>query len=96
MDSTAEVQALQHQLELARRAARMIYDQPTLDRLEQYVNALTRRLAEVRRASAEEETRRRAHQLWRDAGCPAGRDMEFWVRAEWELGKSDQAEQAAA
>lgn len=40
MNSTAEVQSLQHQLDLARRACRMIYDQPTLDRLEQLTTAL--------------------------------------------------------
>ncbi|MGL3109182.1 DUF2934 domain-containing protein [Bradyrhizobium sp. BR 1432] len=33
----------------------------------------------------EEETRRRAHELWENEGRPEGRDLEFWLRAEREL-----------
>lgn len=29
--------------------------------------------------------RRRAHELWEDAGRPCGRDMEFWQQAETEV-----------
>ena len=31
------------------------------------------------------EVTRRARWLWRDAGCPAGRDLEYWLQAEVEL-----------
>lgn len=27
----------------------------------------------------------RAYFLWREAGCPGGRDIHFWLRAEEEL-----------
>ncbi len=27
----------------------------------------------------------RAHQLWEEDGCPEGRDMEYWLKAEEEL-----------
>jgi len=33
----------------------------------------------------ERRIRRRAHQLWREAGEPEGRDREFWERAELEI-----------
>jgi hypothetical protein len=33
----------------------------------------------------ERRIRRRAHQLWREAGQPEGRDQEFWERAEVEI-----------
>ena len=32
----------------------------------------------------EKRIRERAHQLWEEAGCPEGRDQEFWERAEQE------------
>lgn len=32
-----------------------------------------------------EEVERRAHRRWCDAGCPAGRDHEFWLAAEREV-----------
>ena len=38
----------------------------------------------------EEEIRRRAYQLWEEAGRPDGRSDEFWLAAEVEiLGKTD-------
>jgi hypothetical protein len=27
----------------------------------------------------------RARELWREDGCPEGRDMEYWLKAEEEL-----------
>jgi len=33
----------------------------------------------------EDEVRVRAHELWEQRGCPAGRDKEFWLRAERDL-----------
>jgi hypothetical protein len=30
----------------------------------------------------EDRIRERAYFLWRDDGCPAGRDMHYWARAE--------------
>jgi DUF2934 family protein len=32
----------------------------------------------------EQRIRERAHRLWEEAGCPEGRDQEFWERAERE------------
>jgi len=35
--------------------------------------------------STDEQIRIRAHQLWEQAGKPAGRENEFWHQAEQEL-----------
>jgi hypothetical protein len=35
--------------------------------------------------SVDKEIRDRAHQLWELAGCPEGREHEFWYEAEREL-----------
>ena len=37
----------------------------------------------------EKRIRERAHRLWEEAGCPEGRDQEFWERAEREDQKED-------
>ena len=34
---------------------------------------------------ADEEVKARARELWEQNGCPAGRDLEFWLRAEAEI-----------
>lgn len=43
--------------------------------------ALPQGLSETER----DQISRRAHGLWRDAGCPQGRDREFWTQAEMEI-----------
>jgi len=37
----------------------------------------------------ERRIRRRAYQLWQEAGQPEGRDKEFWDQAESEEPKED-------
>ena len=34
---------------------------------------------------ADEEVKARARELWEQNGCPAGRDLEFWLQAEAEI-----------
>ena len=29
-----------------------------------------------------ESVAKAAHRLWQEAGCPEGRELEFWLRAE--------------
>lgn len=38
-----------------------------------------------------DQIRRRAHALWREQGCPQGRDREFWAHAEMEILKGRRA-----
>lgn len=35
-----------------------------------------------------DQIRRRAYGLWREAGCPHGRDREFWEQAELQVLKA--------
>ena len=44
----------------------------------------------------EQEMTRRAYELWERAGCPEGRDKEFYRQAEQELRGKDQSEPFAA
>ena len=85
MDHRHELRRLEHQLELAHRAAPLISNRTIVDRLEAFAGEISERLRRLKAESLEEETRRRAHELWQDAGRPAGRDLEFWLRAEREL-----------
>lgn len=34
----------------------------------------------------EEKIRVRAHELWENAGRPEGKEMDFWLQAEQEIG----------
>jgi hypothetical protein len=36
--------------------------------------------------------RQRAYELWEQDGCPEGRDMEYWLRAERDLAQDDGAD----
>jgi hypothetical protein len=40
---------------------------------------------------SEEEIRKRAHELWEQAGKPEGREDEFWHLAEQELRNQDKS-----
>ena len=33
----------------------------------------------------EDRIRNRAFEMWQDEGCPPGRDLDFWLKAESEL-----------
>lgn len=37
-----------------------------------------------------------AYHLWQHAGCPTGRDLEFWLKAKDELASKDNASPNAA
>jgi len=43
-----------------------------------------------------DEIARVAYQLWEQQGRPAGKDLEFWLRAEQQLGASRQAQPSNA
>jgi 2,3-bisphosphoglycerate-independent phosphoglycerate mutase len=83
MDDPAKVQ---HQIELAERAASTVSDQTTAQRLMAFANELRERLQNWQIARhRKSETRARAYELWEQAGKPPGRDEEFWLTAEREL-----------
>lgn len=86
MDEEADRRKLQHQVELAERAASVVSDQTTAQRLRAFADdvrkILQRQLTAMRR---KREVRARAYELWEQAGRPSGQDQEFWFRAEGEL-----------
>lgn len=43
----------------------------------------------------EDRIRRRAHELWEQAGKPAGEDQRFWREAEQEIDRTEGAAQPA-
>jgi hypothetical protein len=88
---------LQHQVELAERAASVVSDQNTAQRLRAFAEdarkILQRQLTAMRR---KREVRARAYELWDQAGRPSGRDQEFWFRAEDELQDKEPEPRSAA
>jgi 2,3-bisphosphoglycerate-independent phosphoglycerate mutase len=77
---------VQHQIELAERAASTVSDQTTAQRLMAFANEMRERLQNWQIARhRKSETRARAYELWEQAGKPPGRDEEFWLTAEREL-----------
>jgi hypothetical protein len=38
----------------------------------------------------EQAIRERAYAIWKEEGCPDGKDLEHWLRAEAEINSDDQ------
>ncbi|WP_426608981.1 DUF2934 domain-containing protein [Bradyrhizobium sp. McL0616] len=81
----AELQQLEHQLELANRMLSLVRDRPAVTRLEAFGEVIRTRIDRLKAIGFEDATRRRAYQLWEEAGRPWGRDRDFWLQAEREL-----------
>lgn len=85
MDERAK---LEHQIELATKAAAYIRDESTASRLRRFADELRQRLFPSAR---DRQIKMRAHELWEQAGRPAGHDLDFWLQAEREIrGPSDE------
>ena len=83
MDDTKKVE---HQIEVAERAAATVSDQTTAQRFMAFAQDLRLKLQDWQNARRRtHETRVRAYRLWEQAGKPSGRDQEFWLAAEREL-----------
>jgi hypothetical protein len=86
MDETEDPRELEQKIAQVTRISSSITDQTTYERLREFVEKLTAKLQQLTIAKrAPTAIRRRAHQLWEEEGCPPGRDVEFWLRAEAEL-----------
>lgn len=82
----SEREKLEHQIQLATRAASYIADESTARRLLRFAEQLRQRLFP---SSQRRQTRARAYKLWEEGGRPAGRDLEFWLAAEREINPPD-------
>jgi hypothetical protein len=91
-DEKVDHSKLEHQAEVAERAASVMSDQTTADRFRAFaeqVRQMLRGLLTGRRRK--QEIRARAYQLWELAGKPWGRDLEFWLEAEREWDRKNGA-----
>lgn len=74
-----EQKKIEHQIELATRAAALVKDETTGHRFRSFAEELKRKLLRMMRRG---QVRARAYELWEQAGRPAGRELEFWLEAE--------------
>ncbi|WP_375158928.1 DUF2934 domain-containing protein [Bradyrhizobium sp. RDT46] len=77
-----EQKKLEHQIELATRAAALVRDETTGQRFRSFAEELKRKLRRMMRRG---KVRARAYELWEQAGRPAGRELEFWLEAERQI-----------
>ncbi|RXT35393.1 DUF2934 domain-containing protein [Bradyrhizobium betae] len=77
-----EQQKIEHQIELATRAAALVKDETTVQRFRSFAEELKRKL---RRMMLRGQVRARAYELWEQAGQPIDRDLEFWLEAEGQI-----------
>ena len=77
-----EQKKLEHQIDLATRAASLVRDETTGHRFRSFAEELKRRL---RRLMSRGQVRSRAYHLWEQAGRPAGRELDFWLEAERQI-----------
>lgn len=79
---------LERRIQQASRIASKISDQTTVERLTGWIGELRQRLrrrSEARQTNDAIQTR--ARELWEQNGCPAGRDLDFWLQAESEISR---------
>ncbi len=79
---TSELLAKAHRY---RDFARMT-DRETARRIWELTTDLEQEAGQLAQMLRQERVRTRAHQIWQEHHCPPGRDDEFWLRAEQELG----------
>lgn len=82
MSAVDEKQKIEHQIELATRAATLVKDEATVQRFRSFAEELKRKLLRMMRRG---QVRARAYELWEEAGRPVGRDLEFWLEAERQI-----------
>ena len=73
---------LEHQIELAPRAATLVKDETTVQRVRSFAEELKRRLFRMMRRG---QVRARAYELWEQAGRPIDRELDFWLEAERQI-----------
>ena len=77
-----EKDKIEHQIELATRAAGLFRDETIVQRLTNFADELRQRLLQMMRRP---KVRARAYELWEQAGHPPDRDLEFWLEAERQI-----------
>ena len=86
MDESDDPHELERKIEQAARIASRVNDPTTVERLRGWIDDLKQKLRNRREARLiKQETTVRARELWEQNGCPANRDLEFWLQAESEI-----------
>ena len=86
MVQSEDARELEHKIERANRIASSVTDQTTRELLGAWVEELRQKLRQLLDARrTKHEITARARELWEQNGCPAGRDLEFWLQAEAEI-----------
>ena len=86
MAQSEDARELEHKIERANRIASRVTDQTTSELLGAWVEELRQKLRQLLDARrTKHEITARARELWEQNGCPAGRDLEFWLQAEAEI-----------
>ncbi|MBR0955354.1 DUF2934 domain-containing protein [Bradyrhizobium canariense] len=83
-----ERQKIEHQIELATRAAALVKDETTVQRFRNFAEELKQKLLRMMRRG---KVRARAYEIWEQAGRPVDREVEFWLEAERQI--EDEREQ---
>ena len=85
-----EQRKIEHQIDVATRAAALASDRTTVQRFRKFAEELRQKLRQVVRHP---KVRSRAYELWEKGGRPLHRDLEFWLEAERQIkekaGKQD-------
>ena len=90
MDQNDDSRDLERKIEQAARIASRVTDQTTVERLRAWIEELRHRLRQRLQARRiKHAISARAREIWEQNGCPAGRDLEFWLRAEAEISARD-------
>ena len=93
MVKNSEIAKLRAKADKYRMLARWISDRETVARIMEFSLELEEQ-ALAMESPAEDEIRKRAHELWKRSGRPGGRDDEFWYGAERELRQAMRAYEA--
>ena len=92
MSALDDQKKIEHQIELATRAAALVKDETTGHRFRSFAEELKRKLLRMMRRG---QVRARAYELWEQAGRPAGRELEFWLEAERQLEEKREERQSS-
>jgi hypothetical protein len=91
MDQSEDSRELERKIDQATRIASRINDQTTVERLRAWIQDLRQKLRQRQEARRTKQAIiARAREIWEQNGCPADRDLEFWLQAESEISAREQ------
>jgi hypothetical protein len=91
MDQSEDSRELERKIDQATRIASRINEQTTVERLRAWIQDLRQKLRQRQEARRTKQAIiARAREIWEQNGCPADRDLEFWLQAESEISAREQ------